>query len=520
MSKEMLASSSLYDEELLRSFEEHIGSKVPRKDPITNQILNPTPLIDITDSLLDCCRTALNLRVSSQDVRIFGKLDSEIYGGSVKIRPAVEIIRDAIRSGKLRRGQAVFEATSGNFGLALGLLRGLGIDVVVLVSRRLQEGVLDELKRTEVKRVDLDIDICPAPGMKTEQNMLVAKSVAANVRAQLAKFGFDPSAFDRSRSEIESLLAKQDVINLAKLLAKIYGGFCPEQYDNELNARAHEEVTGPELDQQLKNNEQSLGDYDVVCAFGTGGTTTGLSRYIDRTFHKKAVHAVFPLSNQDVAGIRTKEKAIGLKLYQPTLYAGEHEADFAPAKAVLRYFLRKGYDIGESSALTLYACAQFLNFGVGKKFIVILADGASKYGRTIQSLSEPEVVHEVSLEEARTSLEDYGGILWAHGMFSPKEEGKELIATSLGVGDDKVHVATARDVNTLLATQRIPDGLRELLPEKNGKALLVVCMVGGTSLQVAKILEEKGIRAVSLVGGITGLSGGRQIPELVQVARE
>jgi hypothetical protein len=42
-------------------------------------------------------------------------------------------------------------------------------------------------------------------------------------------------------------------------------------------------------------------------------------------YGKKSLHVIFPLSNQDVAGIRTKEKAAGLKFYEPELYGGQHE---------------------------------------------------------------------------------------------------------------------------------------------------------------------------------------------------
>ena len=50
---------------------------------------------------------------------------------------------------------------------------------------------------------------------------MVAKATAANVRSQLSQLGFDQSIYDNSITEIESLLAKQDIINLAKLLSKI-----------------------------------------------------------------------------------------------------------------------------------------------------------------------------------------------------------------------------------------------------------------------------------------------------------
>jgi hypothetical protein len=77
-----------------------------------------------------------------------------------------------------------------------------------------------------IRIMDLDMDICPAPGMKdSDADALVAKATAGNIRSQLSELGFNPEIFDISIKEIESLLAAQDIINLAKLLSKIYGFF-------------------------------------------------------------------------------------------------------------------------------------------------------------------------------------------------------------------------------------------------------------------------------------------------------
>ena len=86
---------------------------------------------------------------------------------------------------------------------------------------------------------------------KANKIFWLQKQAAANIRSQLSNFGFDTGIFDKAISEIESLLAKQDIINLAKFLAKSYGFFCPAQYDNQLNIEAHRTVTAAEIDQQL-----------------------------------------------------------------------------------------------------------------------------------------------------------------------------------------------------------------------------------------------------------------------------
>jgi cysteine synthase A len=500
-----IAEQTRIEPELLEEFLVNIKTKVPHAEerPSGPVIVNATPLVEITSLIKECARSEYGLEISTENAKVFAKLDSEIFGGSVKVRPAVQIIEDAIRSGELQKGKTIFEATSGNFGIALGMMRSLGFDVIALVSRKLEQGVLQQLAETGVKLVNLDVDICPAPGLKMDTNLIVAKSVADNLRDQLSKLGLDLTAFDNSRGDVEQLLARQDVINLAKLLAKAYSGFCPEQYDNEMNARVHERVTGPEIDQQLRALGHSLAEFNVISTFGTGGTSTGISNYLKKKYRKRAVHIVFPLAGQDVGGIRTREKARGLRFYGPELYAGQHEVDFEAAKRALRFFASRGYNIGESSALAFYACIQMLNFGVGDNFIVIVADGIQKYKENLETEVGETKRHEVTLQEARANISDYD-VIWAHAAFVPKDEGIKLIASSLGCEANKIKVARAQDVESLVISKEVPQTLRTLFP-KDKRKLLLVCMAGNTSLKVARILAKGGIEAESLTGGIMGL---------------
>ena len=507
------------DGSLLEHFRNEIWSKVPHIEG--EKIANATPLKDITEDLRDCAKSVFNTDLADKNLRVFGKFESKVLGGSIKSRPAMQIIHDAIATGKLRRGQTVFEATSGNFGIALGHATNLGIDVVALVSRKLQEGVFEELKNEKTRIINLDMDICPAPGMKGDANLMAAKATAWNVRSQLAELGFDPAVFDNSRSDVEAVLAKQDIINLAKLLAKIYGCFCPEQYDNELNVEAHRTVTAAEMDQQLHDHGHSLSDFRIVCTFGTGGTSGGLSRYIAEKYSKKAVHVVFPQGDQDVAGIRTKSKASGLKFYEPDRYAGQHEVDFGPARRLLKFFVDKGYDMGESSALALYAVLQMVNFGGGGNFVVIIADGIQKYKNSLRAMQQKQKRLEVNMSDAASNITDYDRVVWIHTMYTPRKEGIELIAKTLGVDESKIYVPKASEVEQLLMTQQIPKEMEKSLGGPDAKPLLV-CMMGNTSLRVAQVLGQKGIAAESLTGGINTLSQakGKQISELVQMASE
>ena len=518
-----MEKESNIDNALFEKFKQEIWDKVPHLENESGnaRVVNATPLVDLTEDLKECAKKVYNLNLDDSDLKVFGKFDSKLLTGSIKVRPAVHIIHDAIVSGNLQSGQTVIEATSGNFGIALGQLSKLGLRVISLVSRKLQEGVFEELRKENIHTMDLDMDICPAPGMKDSQNSLVAKATATNVRSQLSELGFDVEIFDKADAEIQSLLADQDIINLAKFLSKIYGCFCPQQYDNQLNIDVHKTVTGPEIDQQLKENGTTLENFKLVCTFGTGGTSGGLSKYMSEKYGKKSVHIVFPPVNQDVAGIRTKAKASGLTLYEPEIYSGQHEVDFEQAKPLLKFFVDKGHDIGESSALALYAILQMANFGGGGKYVSIIADGIQKYKKNLEQSSKKQNRIQVSLEEAASDVEEYDNIIWIHTQYTPKEKGIEVIAESLGVNKEKITIPTARTIGKLLATQEIPEELNKELQGSKGKSLLV-CMAGQTSLMAAKVLASKGVVTESLNGGITELPQGKnkQLAELIKIARE
>lgn len=507
------------DEDLLERFEENMWSKVPHREKNQNNetvIVNPTPLIDLTEDFKECANNVCKLDLTDSNVKVFGKFDSNLISGSIKVRAAVHIIHDAIATGKLKSGQTLIEATSGNFGIALGQISKLGISVISLVSRKLQEGVFKELRDQNIHIIDLDMDICPAPGIKENADTLAAKATAANIRVQLSGMGFDPAVFDKHNNRIELLLAKQDIINLAKFLAEIYNLFCPEQYDNQLNIDVHETVTAAEIDQQLHENGDTLENFKIVCAFGTGGTSGGLSKYMSEKYGKKSLHVVYPPAGQDVAGIRTKDKALGLKLYNPETYAQEHEIDFDQAKYLLKFFVDKGHDIGESTALALYAAMQMASSDNNAKFIIIVADGIEKYRKNLAEILKKKENIQISLQEAASKINDYDRVIWVHTQYTPREEGIEVIAKSLGVDKTKIRVPNASTVEKLLVTQQIPEELNEDL---KGKSLLI-CMAGNTSLMAANMFTRKGIATQSLAGGITNLPEGRNRNpgELIKVA--
>ncbi len=151
----------------------------------------------------------------------------------------------------------------------------------------------------------------------------------------------------------------------------------------------------------------------------------------------------------------------------------------------------------------------------------MMADGAEKYRAGLDIPSEAPASYEVSVRDAASRMADYGEVVWTHAAFVPRQEGIKLIASSLGCAESKVRVARVREVQELLTTQEVPQGIKNIASESKSK-LLLVCMVGGTSLRAAELLGAKGIRAESLTGGIAGLAeAGRKEPsELVQLAAD
>ena len=113
MTLQQTAARSGADSVLLELFNRKVKSRVPHLDQGGSKtiVVNASRLVDITDDLIECGRTEYGFDISGSGLKVFGKLESDLLGGSIKVRPAVQIIEDAIVSGKLKRGTPVFEAT-------------------------------------------------------------------------------------------------------------------------------------------------------------------------------------------------------------------------------------------------------------------------------------------------------------------------------------------------------------------------------------------------------------------------
>jgi len=181
----------------------------------------------------------LNIRFSTK-ASLFAKLETKNPTFSVKDRAAYFMIKDAIDSGKLKKGMEIIEPTSGNTGIALSFLgKVLGFDVTIVM-----------------------------PESMSKERVFLMKLFGANVILTSANLGMKGSI-----EKAKELLAQSDKF------------FMPDQFNNPSNPKAHEQTTGPEIYNALN------GNVDVfVSAVGTGGTISGVSRFLKK--HNKNVLTV------------------------------------------------------------------------------------------------------------------------------------------------------------------------------------------------------------------------------------
>lgn len=166
---------------------------------------------------------------------LYLKLESQNPGGSIKDRIALSMINAAEADGRLKPGGTIVEATAGNTGLGLAL-------VAALKGYRLLLVIPDKMSKEKI----------------------------FHLRAMGAQIVLTRSDVLKGHPEYYQ--------DLAESIAKRDGAFYVNQFENTANPLAHELTTGPEI------WAQTTGKVDaVVCAVGSGGTITGLSRYFAKT---------------------------------------------------------------------------------------------------------------------------------------------------------------------------------------------------------------------------------------------
>jgi len=222
----------------------------------------------ILDLIGDTPLVALHALSPNPSVRIWGKLEGQNPGGSVKDRIALEMVDDAERRGVLEPGATILEPSSGNTGIGLALVarvRGYRLRIV------LPENV--SVERRQILEI-FGAEVTPSPAEEGSNGAIrVAEKLAAD----------DPS------------------------LVMLF------QYGNPANAAAHYKTTGPEI-------LRDCPEVDVfVAGLGTSGTLMGVGGYLKD--HKPAVQvvAVEPPAGELVQGLRSLDDGFVPPIFDPDI---------------------------------------------------------------------------------------------------------------------------------------------------------------------------------------------------------
>ena len=191
--------------------------------------------MDITDSLLDLIGNTPILKLKSLDTGpcdLYVKLELNNPGGSIKDRIGLSIIEEAEKSGELKPGGTIIEATAGNTGIGLALIAALKGYKIILV-------IPDKMSREKILHLE---------GLGAE--IILTRSDVPE-----------------GHPEYYQDLAR-------KILNETPGAFFANQFSNPANPLAHKTTTAPEIWEQMQGNVDA-----VVAGVGSGGTLTGLAEY-------------------------------------------------------------------------------------------------------------------------------------------------------------------------------------------------------------------------------------------------
>lgn len=270
---------------------------------------------------------------------VLAKLEYFNPAGSVKDRIAKEMIQDALEKGLINENTTLIEPTSGNTGIGLSAVAtALNLKIIITMPETMS-----------VERRNL---------MKAYGAELVLTPGGEGMKGAIAK-------------------AKE-------LASQIENSFIPGQFENPANPTAHYKTTGPEI------YEQTEGKVDIfVAGVGTGGTISGIGKYLKEKNPEVKVVAVEPASSPVLStgkGGAHKIQGIGAGFVPETLdtkiydeiITVENEDAFATGKEMAK---TEGILVGISSGAALYAAKELAKReeNAEKTIVVLLPDGGDRY---------------------------------------------------------------------------------------------------------------------------------------------
>ena len=294
-----------------------------------DQLIGGTPLLELTHIE----------KFYGLNAKILAKLEYFNPAGSVKDRVAKAMIDDAEAKGILTPDSVIIEPTSGNTGIGLASVAAArGYRIII---------VMPETMSVERRQI-----------MKAYGAELVLSEGAKGMKGAIAKAD--------------------------ELAKEIPNSFIPGQFVNPANPKAHYETTGPEIYQDTD------GDVDIfVAGVGTGGTLTGVGRYLKEKKPDVKIVAVEPKNSAVLStGVAGPHKIQGIgagfvpdildtKIYDEIIPV-ENEDAFRLGREIGK---REGVLVGISSGAALWAAVELAKRpeNAGKNIVVLLPDTGDRY---------------------------------------------------------------------------------------------------------------------------------------------
>ena len=294
-----------------------------------DELIGRTPLLELSH-----IEEKLGLKA-----KIIAKLEYFNPAGSVKDRVAKAMIDDAEKKGLLKKGSVIIEPTSGNTGIGLASVAAArGYRIII---------VMPETMSVERRQI-----------MKAYGAELVLSEGAKGMKGAIAK--------------------------AEELAREIPDSFIPGQFVNPANPQAHFDTTGPEIYEDTDGNI----DY-FVAGVGTGGTITGVGRYLKSKLPSVKVVAVEPATSAVLStGVAGPHKIQGIgagfvpdvldtKIYDEIIPVANEDA-FATGKLIGK---SEGVLVGISSGAAVWAAIELAKKpeNDGKTIVVLLPDTGDRY---------------------------------------------------------------------------------------------------------------------------------------------
>lgn len=279
----------------------------------------------------------LRLRLLDKDlcdgVQVFAKAEHLNPGGSVKDRAALSMILEGERSGKLKTGMTILDATSGNTGISYAMIgASRGYRVKVCLPKNASSARKRILRRYGVEIVETD------PMLSTDGAQLIAREI----------FAGEPEKY-----------------------------FYPDQYNNDANWLAHYETTANEIWEQTSGRVTHF-----ITGLGTSGTFVGVVRCLRELNPDLIAVAVQPESPlHGLEGLKHMATAIAPGIYDETLVSETLEVATEDALLMTgKLTLEEGLLVGPSSGANVFAAWRLAVSLEGPAVVVtVLCDGGERY---------------------------------------------------------------------------------------------------------------------------------------------